>query len=125
VPYARETFVQLCDGLISRDACYKLAATQDGQEVASILVARDHDCAYLISTGRLSDAHNGAIALLIWQSMKMMKEASVETYDFEGSMIKSIAKFFDSFGGELTPYHRITKTPSKYHRLLFQLFNKI
>jgi len=54
-----------------------------------------------------------------------MKSAGVQTFDFEGSMIKGIATFFDGFGGELTPYHRLTKTKTKYHRLVYQLFDKI
>ena len=30
-------------------------------------------------------------------------------YDFEGSMIKQIAKSFRQYGGEPTPYYRIRK----------------
>ncbi len=125
LPYPSSLFEKLHEVVESRSIGLSLSAEEEGQVIAGVYVARDHDTAYLITTGREEKAHNGAVSLLIWEAMKRMKSAGVQTFDFEGSMIKGIATFFDGFGGELTPYHRLTKTRTKYHRLVYQLFDKI
>lgn len=125
LPYSLDLFVSLHQAVEDRSLGLSLSAEANGRTIAGVYVIRDHDTAYLISTGREDEAHSGAVALLIWESMRRMKAAGVQTFDFEGSMIKGIATFFDGFGGALTPYHRLTKTPTKYHRLLYQLFDKI
>jgi len=125
VPYSYESFDHIWSAAETREVGTSLLATRNDIAEAGIFVIRDRDTAYLITTGRLSDAHSGAVALLIWKSIEKMKEEGVEIFDFEGSMMKGVALFFDAFGGDLTPYHRITRTKTKYHRLLFQLFGKI
>jgi len=125
IPYSFELFAKLLEAVESRSLGLSLSTEENGQVTAAVYVIRDHNTAYLITTGRHGKAHNGAVSLLIWESIKRMKSAGVQTFDFEGSMIKGIATFFDGFGGDLVPYHRLTKTKTKYHRLIYQFFDKI
>lgn len=125
VPYGYNTFCSIYDASIARDQGFCFIGHEQEIPKAGLFVGRDHNTAYLLVTGRSHDAHNGAVALLIWESMMHMKELGVEIFDFEGSMIEPIATFFDGFGGELVPYHRLTKTKTKGHRLIFELLGKI
>jgi hypothetical protein len=38
------------------------------------------------------------------------RSKGIEVFDFEGSMIPSVEKFFRSFGGELRPYYSVNKS---------------
>jgi len=124
-PYSYESFDLLWSAAMARGVGTCFLATRNDMKEAGIFVIRDQDTAYLMTTGRHSEAHSGAVALLIWKCIQKMKDQGVTTFDFEGSMMKGIALFFDAFGGDLVPYHRITRTKTKYHRLLFQFFGKI
>jgi hypothetical protein len=53
--------------------------------------------------------HEGAGALGMWHSIKQAKEKKNNTFDFSGSMIPAIEKYFRGFGGEITPYYNINK----------------
>jgi len=125
VPYDLSKFTEIYDAIMHHESGLGLIGEISGVPSAGIFIGTDHDTSYLMSAGRSNDAHNGAVSLLIWESMMQMKKQGILTYDFEGSMIEGIASFFDGFGGTLTPYHRVTKTKTKMHRFLFQLLGKI
>jgi hypothetical protein len=50
----------------------------------------------------------------MWSAIKVAKSKGVKTFDFEGSMIPGVEKFFRGFGGELTTYFAIQKIPMAY-----------
>nr|HPR68216.1 methicillin resistance protein [Kiritimatiellia bacterium] len=47
--------------------------------------------------------------LAVWEAIRHAKEAGLETFDFEGSVIPPIERFFRGFGGRLTPYYTVNK----------------
>jgi hypothetical protein len=53
--------------------------------------------------------HHGAGALALWHAIQHAKSLNLKRFDFEGSMIKPIEKYFRGFGGELAPYFRISR----------------
>ncbi len=61
--------------------------------------------------GGFSSEHKqeGAVALVMWESIKQAKAKGIKIFDFEGSMIPQIEKFFRGFGGNLTPFYRVNK----------------
>ena len=57
-----------------------------------------------------SDAANfGAVDLLMWQAILQAKAESCTSFDFEGSMIEGVEKFFRKFGAQPVPYLQIAK----------------
>jgi len=64
---------------------------------------------YLLGGYDPENKHNGAGAAVIWESIKEAKRLNLECFDFEGSMIPQIEKFFKGFGGKLTSAFRINK----------------
>ena len=60
--------------------------------------------------------------LLLWEAIQFSSDVT-RKFNFEGSMIKSIEKFFRAFGGRQVPYLEITKTNSiliKLNQILFK-----
>ena len=43
------------------------------------------------------------------ESIRHAKELGLKTFDFEGSVIPAIERYFRGFGGKLTPYYRVNK----------------
>jgi lipid II:glycine glycyltransferase (peptidoglycan interpeptide bridge formation enzyme) len=60
--------------------------------------------------GGMDEAYgdSGAKSLLFWKAINMASEKNL-TFNFEGSMIPGVERFFRSFGGELTPVYYIYK----------------
>jgi len=60
---------------------------------------------------------SGSMSLLLWEAIK---RSSIKTkaFNFEGSMVESIERYFRGFGGEQVPYFQINKTNSKVLKLL-------
>ena len=60
---------------------------------------------------------SGSMSLLLWEAIK--KSAKKTTaFNFEGSMVESIERYFRAFGGIQTSYFQISKTNSKVLKLL-------
>jgi len=51
----------------------------------------------------------------VWHAIKHSATVT-KSFDFEGSMIEPIERFFRAFGAIQTPYFAISKTPSKWLR---------
>lgn len=66
---------------------------------------------YLLGGYNSQNSHPGAGSLCIFESIKYLKKIGVKKFDFEGSMLKEIERYFREFGGELIPYYTINKAP--------------
>jgi hypothetical protein len=64
---------------------------------------------YLIGGYDNENKHHGAGALSMWEAIKYSKKIGLRAFDFEGSMVPQIERYFRGFGGQLTPYYRINK----------------
>jgi lipid II:glycine glycyltransferase (peptidoglycan interpeptide bridge formation enzyme) len=83
-----------------------------GRNHAGIYLVWNEYCAYYLMGGGDAELRNsGATSLALWESIKF---ASTKTnvFDFEGSMVQSIEKYFRAFGGDLTPFFQISKANS-------------
>jgi hypothetical protein len=50
-----------------------------------------------------------SMALLLWECMRFCKEEiGVAEFDFDGSDVASVERFFRGFGGRLTPRFSVT-----------------
>ncbi len=66
-------------------------------------------CYYLFGGVDKKSGIQGINNLLIEESIKKAKDLDCTLFDFEGSMIKGVEKFFRSFGPELVPYFTVNK----------------
>jgi lipid II:glycine glycyltransferase (peptidoglycan interpeptide bridge formation enzyme) len=53
--------------------------------------------------------HHGAGPVCMWQSMLHAKSLGIKTFDFEGSMLQEVERYFREFGGQLVSYFTIQK----------------
>lgn len=97
----------------------KLLAAQDNDgniHACSLFVYDSNVCYYLISGSDTEFRSSGAQSLIIWEAIKFASTVS-KVFDFEGSMIEGIERFFRHFGGKPTLYYEIRKIP-----IIFELF---
>lgn len=89
---------------------FAFVAFEDGDPIAASFCVYDKSCAYYLLGGYdCEKKHHGAGALAVWEAMRYAQELGLKYFDFEGSMIPQIEKYFRGFGGQLTPYYRINK----------------
>lgn len=94
------------------------AYDKEGNLHAAIFVAWQKSSAYYIAGGgNPSFRDSGAHSLLIWESIKFVRSYT-NTYDFEGSMLSGVERFFREFGAIQTPFFTI-------FRGKMSLFNRI
>lgn len=74
---------------------------------------------YLLSASNPEYRTSGAQSLIIWEAIKFASEVSKE-FDFEGSMIEGIEKFFRQFGAKPVVYYQISKS-----NLVFEILELI
>ncbi len=78
--------------------------------IATCFCIYDKSTAYYLLGGYDSEnRHKGAGALAIWQSIQYAKSLNLDYFDFEGSMVKPIERYFRGFGGDMYPYYTINK----------------
>ncbi len=90
---------------------------------AGIWIVTDANSAvYLMGSSHPDYKQSGAMSLLMWTAILAAKEKKVIKFDFEGSMIKSVERFFRSFGAGQIPYFEISKirNPLFYLYLYFK-----
>jgi hypothetical protein len=59
---------------------------------------------------------SGATSLCMWEAIRHAAKVT-KSFNFEGSMIESVERFFRAFGAVQTPYFNISKTPSRLLRV--------
>lgn len=89
-----------------------LAQNKAGDAMAAVYIIWDNKRSYYLLGGYDSErSHHGASALAMWQAIKFTKEElGLTEFDFEGSMVPQIERFFRKFGGVLTPYYTVRWT---------------
>ena len=75
---------------------------------AVFIVWQDITACYLAGGGNPTLRNSGAHSLILWECICYVSQF-IDTFDFEGSMIPGIERFFREFGAIQTPYFTITK----------------
>ncbi|MCD6579459.1 GNAT family N-acetyltransferase [bacterium] len=89
---------------------FAYATFRDNNPIATLFCVYDKDTAYYLLGGYDSEnKHHGAGALAVWEAIKQAKELGLKYFDFEGSMVPQIERYFRGFGGKLTPCYRVNK----------------
>ncbi len=89
---------------------FGFAAFNGNEPIACTFCVYDSNTAYYLLGGYCSEKkHHGAGAMCVWESIRHAKSLALSCFDFEGSMVPSIERYFRGFGGRLTPYYRVNK----------------
>ena len=119
LPYSRQ-FIHNLDNACVQQNKRRIFCAEDakGNLHAAIYVVWDERSAYYLMGGANPDLRSsGATSLLMWEAIKFASTVTHQ-FDFEGSMVKSIERFFRGFGARQIPYFQITNM-SKKGRLLW------
>jgi len=122
VPYSLK-YADLIDKACSKRNCRKIffAVDKNKEYQAAIYVIWDKNSMYYLMGGTNPNNENqGANSLLVWEAIKFASTVT-NKFDFEGSMIESVEKYFRTFGSIQKPYFKITKINIK----IFYSFKKI
>ncbi|MCB0562053.1 MAG: GNAT family N-acetyltransferase [Lewinellaceae bacterium] len=124
-PIHREWFAGVDQALMQRQArAAFLCSDRAGRPLAGAYIAWDQYSSYLLLTGFDEQANiRGAAALAVWASIQFVAERGL-IYDFEGSMLPGVERFFREFGGELCSYHRLAKYRNRMWEVLFHTIRK-
>lgn len=104
-----DDFARVYAACKSNDSGQILVAKSGNQVVAALFIVWDENSAYYLLGGTLNEYKStGAFSYLMYEAVKYVSDKT-RFFDFEGSMIKSIEKFYRSFGGTQKPYFHITR----------------
>ena len=80
---------------------------------------------YLAGGGDPALRESGAHSLVLWEAIQAVR-SHTNQFDFEGSMLPGVERFFREFGALQTPYYAITKGKlSLLHRAWLKLRERI
>lgn len=122
-PHAVELLRRLDEACI-KNKCRQVLLAEDemGRKHAGVYIVWDERSAYyLMGGGDPQLRSSGATSLCIWEAIKFAADKT-KSFDFEGSMVQSIERFFRAFGAIQTPYFAVTKTPSRLYRIGKSIF---
>ncbi len=101
---------KILSGFADASNSFAFAAKHDGQPVSATLTIHDKSTAYYLLGGYDPTAkHRGGGNVCMWQSILHSKESGLDTFDFEGSMLPEVERFFRGFGADLVPYFTVNK----------------
>jgi GNAT acetyltransferase-like protein len=101
---------KILSGFADASNSFAFAALNNGQPVSATLTIHDKSTAYYLLGGYDPAAkHGGGGNLCMWQSILHSRELGMETFDFEGSMLPEVERFFRGFGADLVPYYTVNK----------------
>lgn len=113
-PYS-EAYVRRIDAACAERGCRRILVARDaeGRAHAGVFIVWDADRAYYLAGGGDPDLRNsGAASLCLWEAIRFACGVT-RRFDFEGSMIEEIERFFRAFGAEQVPYFQVSHTPSR------------
>lgn len=99
--------------------CCGFVTFKEDRPLACEFIAYDKNTAHGVISGYDHNyKHRGAGPLAFWEAIKYAKESGLKYFDFEGSMIPRLERYFREFGGQLTPYYTVNKAKLPLEMLL-------
>lgn len=118
-PYS-DDYVRRIDMASSERNCRRIFIARDaqGRPHAGAYVVWGEDSAYYLMGGGDPELRNsGATSLCMWEAI-LFAAGVTRRFDFEGSMIEPVERFFRAFGAVQSSYFRVQRTPSPLLRTL-------
>lgn len=114
LPYSEDLVRKIHSAAVENNAGkFFIGEDELGRHHAGVYLVWDENSAYYLLGGGDPDLRNsGATSLCMWEAIQFASTVT-KSFDFEGSMIEPIERFFRAFGAVQTPYFSISKTNSK------------
>ncbi|UCE55991.1 MAG: GNAT family N-acetyltransferase [Desulfobacterales bacterium] len=109
MPHSKEIVHRIDATCASRNA-RKIIGAEDaeGRLHAALYIIWDQHSAYYLMGGSEPNLRNsGAKSFCMWEAIKFASKVT-QRFDFEGSMLQPVERFFRGFGAKQIPYFRIT-----------------
>lgn len=118
--------VRALDGELRARGKRKIYAARKGKLLlGAVYIVEDIKVNYCVFIAQnKQNKINGLVAKLVDVAIRETIRSGKD-FDFEGSMIPGVEKFFRKFGGELTPYYVISKEKNVGLRILKQIKKKL
>lgn len=119
-PFTLELFKKLSSACNERQCGKILLAVDEKNNVhAGIYLVWDtQSCYYLIGGTDPDFKGSNASTLLLWTGIQEAFQAG-RSFDFEGSIVESIERYFRSFGADQKPYFNLKHSSSKWLKTYF------
>jgi Acetyltransferase (GNAT) domain len=102
----------------------KLLKAIDNQDNIHAMALFIHDremMNYIYGATNPKHLSSGAMTLLLWEGIQLAKNKQIRYFNFEGSSIASIARFFKSFGSEPFYFQELQRIRPKWLKMLYSL----
>jgi len=122
LPYSPELVERIDDACAGR-GCRRMLFAEDGRGRvhAALYLVWDRSAAFYLMGGSDPELRgSGAFSLLIWEAIRHASTVSA-SFDFEGSMLRPVERFFSSFGARQVPYFQLRRVDSALLRLALGL----
>jgi hypothetical protein len=118
MPHNEELILNLDQACVERNARKMfIAVDEEGRPHAGVyIIWNQHSAYYLMGGGDPELRNSGATSLCMWEAIKFASTVTMK-FDFEGSMIEPVERFFRAFGGKQKSYYSISKVPSRLLRI--------
>lgn len=113
-PYSHD-YVRRLDAACAARDCRRIFIARDSQgraHAGAYMVWNAESAYYLMGGGDPELRGSGGTSLCMWEAIRFAAGVS-RRFDFEGSMIEPVERFFRAFGAEQVPYFKVSRTPSR------------
>ena len=100
-----------------------LLRDREGRAASAAVMVHDERFAYYVLGGVRHDLRQGSLVnVLLTHRMVHDAHAMGLDFDFEGSVLPGVERFFRSLGGQLRPVYRVVKLPALLPYLIWQSY---
>lgn len=128
IPYSKQMLTQLYEEASKRNRATILGAIDtNGKLHAAHLFIHDDEVSYYIAGGFDPNSNiPGAVSFVLWNGIKEAEKRN-NSFDFEGSSIESIERYFSSFGAKPIHFHNIKGVSKRFAPINYgkKLINKL
>jgi len=119
IPYSKELVKKIDTACMKRKSRkIFIAEDNEGNRHSGVYIVWDENAAYYLMGGsNPAFRTSGAASLCMWEAIRFSATVS-NSFDFEGSMLEPIERFFRSFGARQTPYHNISSVSSNFLKII-------
>ncbi len=94
----------------NKENSFAYVAYNGSEAIAASFCVFDRTTAYYLFGGYdASGSHHGAGVSTMWTSVMQAKKMGLKVFDFEGSMLPVVERYFREFGAELTPFYTVSR----------------
>ena len=108
--FSRQSMDGILNGYPPGSSSFCILSRLHELPIAGVYVVHDAHTAFNLMTGYdSSNAHHGAGPAAMYRAILKAKSLGLHAFDFEGSVIPPIERYFRGFGGQLTPVFSVHK----------------